>query len=97
MDRIDGLITHIKRQVRLREQRRRAGAGERELAQRSAEIRRLQTQLAYAVRDRLHADGRLVAPRRSTSPTAEPRADLAGVVLAGPRHALPEHSSQARR
>ncbi len=59
MDRIDGLITHIKRQVQLREQRRRAGAGERELARRSAEIRRLQTQLAYAVRDRLHADGQL--------------------------------------
>ena len=75
MDRIDGLIAHIKRDVRLREQRRRAGAGSRELEQHSAEIRRVQTQLAYAVRDRLHS----------------------GAVLAGPRHALPEHSSQARR
>jgi hypothetical protein len=55
MDRIDGLIAHIKRQVRLREQRRRAGAGEPELERRNAEIRWLQTQLAYAVRARLHA------------------------------------------
>jgi hypothetical protein len=47
---IDQLISTIRGLVRVRELLRRAGASERELEERSADIRRLQDRLADRVR-----------------------------------------------
>jgi hypothetical protein len=58
MSEIDQLISTIRGLVRVRELLRRAGASERELEERSADIRRLQDRLADRVRQTMQDQAR---------------------------------------